>query len=271
MLKEIIYNYFDNIRKEKELKEIDINKKINFAPSYICDCKRKIYYKKTNTPASNPFDSHSYIKFALGDATHEKISNIIKKIGIQKSSEEWENIEYKGIAWIYRIDNIIEINNIDYVVEIKSTYMSGWNSIEKQAKEDHEWQLYLYMLFKNIKNGLIEYVGRDNGFMIEYNYTLDELNTKYEKQFLSKICDFYLLIENIEKKILPDRDFSIAIKNNNGILSEEFQKDNIKYKSDWHCNYCQWKNECWKDVYAKIKNNKFYINNDFIGIEKLPA
>jgi hypothetical protein len=135
MIKERLYNYFDNIRIEKENKEVDLNKKINMGPSYVTSCKRQIYYKKTNTPASNPNDSHSYIKFALGDATHEKIVELLKNMGIHKSSEDWEFMNFDGVDFIYRIDNIVEVDGKEYIIEVKSTYMAGWNAVEKQAKE----------------------------------------------------------------------------------------------------------------------------------------
>jgi hypothetical protein len=122
------------------------------------------------------------------------------------------------------------------------------------------------MLFKNIRDGLILYVGRDNGFIVEYNYTLDFLKQKYYDNFVVKITEFKNLIDNIKNKTVPERDFRIALKNNKSVMANDFQKDNVKYKSDWHCSYCNYQNLCWHDVYEKLKNENysFYINGEYI-------
>jgi hypothetical protein len=177
MIKELIYQKFDNERLLKEQKDFDKDKKINFAPSYLTDCKRKIFFKKTNVPASNPNDSHSYIKFAMGDSVHEKIQSILKEIGIYQDGEDWKNIDYQTINWIYRYDGKIINNNQQYIIEIKSAYATGIDNIERYgAKEEHILQLYMYMLFENIDNGILFYIGRDNGFMLEFQFSISELN-----------------------------------------------------------------------------------------------
>jgi len=264
MIKELIYKKFDDERLLKESKEFDKDKKINFAPSYLNDCKRKIFYKKTNTPASNPNDSHSYIKFAMGDSVHEKIQSILKEIGIYQDGEGWNEKEFLGLNWIYRYDGKIINNNTQFIIEIKSAYAAGIESIERYGvKEDHILQLYMYMLFEKIDNGVLFYIGRDNGYMLEYHYTINSLCEKYGDIVEKKIIELVKLKSDIEQNKILDRDFNIVMKNNKNVVVFDFQKDNIKYKSDWQCNYCSWKNKCWDKELEEIKNNSFYIAGEF--------
>ncbi|HEY0089159.1 MAG TPA: hypothetical protein VGB37_09955, partial [Candidatus Lokiarchaeia archaeon] len=212
MLKEIIYQYFDDKRLAKEADNRHSDK-INFAPSYFTTCKRQIYYKKKNIPQSNPIETHSYIKFAMGDSVREKLQDIIKELNLMLECEDFKEIEWNDLNWIYRIDGKIKVNNEPYIIEIKSVYSSGYNSIEKEAKPEHEIQLLLYMIFEKIDRGILLYIGRDNGFIVEYDYYIDQLKEKYSALFIMKIQELKELKEKLENNILPDRDFQIALKN----------------------------------------------------------
>lgn len=217
MLKEIIYNSF----QEKEQKQY--SNIISFAPSYICDCRRKIYYKKTNLKPSNPIDKHTQIKFVLGNATHDYIRNIFKDLIIEQEIDK--EIIWAELLFKYRLDCIIKREN-KYIVEIKSTYFSGWKAIEKAAKIEHILQLYLYLLFEGIDRGILLYVGRDNGYIQEYDFFKKKLDEKYGEILDKKIDNMIELKNKIENKILPDRDFE---------------------KKDWQCKYCSYKDFCWKE------------------------
>ena len=144
---------------------------------------------------------------------------------------------------------------------------NGFRFIEKEPKQEHLLQMQLFMMFEKIDNGILLYVGRDNGFMIEHVYHKDDL-----PQFDMGVQFFKLkkLKNMIEYDQLPDKDFKICLKNINGVISEEFQKDSVKYKSDWQCrtkdgkSYCQWKDLCWKEELKEIFKHKFYIDGQFI-------
>lgn len=267
MLSKIIYNYFDSKRLEKESEEKAIG--LHMAPSYMTKCKRAIFFSKTNTPASNPPETHAYIKFELGDATHEKIQSILKDIGMWIEGEDLKEVNRFGLDWKYMIDGKVkDPDGNEYIIEIKSIYAAGFNSIEREPKFEHEIQLMMYMLFENIERGILLYIGRDNGRLIEYNYSLQSLKDKHEKWFIHKIAELKLLMQQIAKSEMPERDFQIQIKNTPNGFSEDFQHKTVKYKTDWQCSYCNYKNLCWKDVYENMKGNAFYINGQFIGDEK---
>jgi len=260
MLKEKIYQYFS----EKEKKQFDDTKEINFAPSYFKDCKKKIFYKKTGESESNPISEAGFVKMEMGKSIHDKIQNILKNMKILSEAEDYKGKEYQGLKIIYRLDGIIEIDKKKIIIEIKTVYASGFNSIENEPRENDLIQLILYMELEEIDDGILLYIGRDNGFMVEYNIRRgNKIYGKICKKILDKIAELKKLKEQIENKELPDRDFKIQLKNKDGEISEKFQKDKVSYKSDWQCSYCQWKNLCWKDYYEEIKNHSFCIDGKF--------
>jgi hypothetical protein len=99
--------------------------------------------------------------------------------------------------------------------------------------------------------------------MVEYNYTLDGLMPRHAEFLQGKLESLKNLKEKIKGNILPDRQYTIAMKNVNGVISEKFQKDKENYKSDWQCSYCNYKNICWEKEIEEIKENKFYIKGEF--------
>jgi hypothetical protein len=262
MLTSAIYAYFDGIRQEKEKQEagpVD-----HVSPSYFNKCIRQLWYKKSNTPASNPLESHSYIKFELGHATHEKIQNVLKEMGLWVRGETFQEKHFLGFKWVYRIDGEIKDKNGNrYIMEIKSIYASGYTAKEKEADADHELQLYFYMLLENIDRGIILYIGRDNGRMIEYHYTKETLQHKYGPYIQERQQKLHRLFQLLETKELPEREYNAVFKNVGNELSDSFQKDNLKYKTDWQCSYCQWKGLCWDDVIQGMKEYKFYYNGGY--------
>jgi len=258
MIKEKIYDYFLKTETERQQQET-----ITFAPSYFSDCKRKIYYKKTGEPITNPIDSAGYFKMELGKSGHLLIQNILKNIPDIKilDIEKKGYAELETIGYNYYVDCIAEIAGEKWIIEIKTIYGAGFNYIEKDgAKPEHELQLQLYMKFEQINHGMILYVGRDNGFMLEFPY----IGIKDEKTIIEKAKELRKLKLMIECRQIPDKDFNIVLKNCGENISDNFTKDKEKYKSDWQCSYCGYKNACWKNELAEICNRKFFIAGKFI-------
>lgn len=262
MIKEIIYDYYK--RKESDHKSSD-----NFAPSYLTDCRRKIYYKKKNVLASNPIPESGYLKMDLGNATHLMLQDIFKKMGIWIEGEDFKEIEMFDLKWVYRIDGLLLINNIKCICEIKSVYANGFSFIEKEPKPEHLLQIALYMLFEKIYNGVILYIGRDNGFIIEYFVEWKDgvlfLNGVSKSTKLNECIEsLKILKNNLDKNELPNRNYEMVFKNTNDGYSTDFVKDKIKYKSAWQCSYCQWRDHCWQNIITGLKNHNFYIDNKYI-------
>jgi hypothetical protein len=139
-------------------------------------------------------------------------------------------------------------------------------------------QTVAYMLLEDINQAILLYIGRDNGFMVEWEVRINgntiilinngqstfDIPDNYIGKFNQRIKELTVLKRQIETGIEPDRDYQIVLKYNKGELSDDFQKDSVKYKSDWHCQYCSWKSSCWSDVLKEILNHKFYIGGQYL-------
>lgn len=259
MIKEKIYDYFISKQTAREQKDI------TFAPSYISSCKRQIFYKKTGTETTNPISQASFFKMEMGNSIHEKIQDIISKLDNVEllECEDFKTITYRDLPFCYRIDGKVLISNEVYILELKTVYASGYNTIEKEPKKEHVLQLLLYMIFENVSKGILLYIGRDNGFMVEYSYTVNELMRLYGNELYEKIDSLNKLKQQIENKELPERDFAMVFKNKEGSITDKFTKDKKNYKSEWQCKYCGYQNLCWKDVLEKLKEYRFYIGGKF--------
>lgn len=270
---EIIYNSF----KQREAKVP--NGQINFAPSYLSDCRRKIYYSKIGETPSNPVELPSLLKMEWGNILHDDIQQRIKGNGILESFEEWREAEYQGLKFIYRYDGILNVEGKRIVLEIKTVYASGYKSIESAPKTEHILQAISYMVFEKIDAAIILYAGRDNGYIKQHTVEMvtvedseglptqainvNGMDTDFMTVWRGKVGNMRELKYKIEHKQLPDRDFSIAMKHDKGVITEDFQKDSVKYKSDWHCSYCGFKDLCWAKEFEEIKKHRFFINGEF--------
>jgi hypothetical protein len=269
-IKQLIYDYLDEQSKyeKSQRKNRDY---IYFGPSYTGKCGRCIYYSKTKTKESNPTPIHTYVKFALGDIVHEWLQDIFRKKNIWITGEEEIEINREGIDWVYRTDGCLILDKNNLIIEIKSVYGTRYRSISKEPDQNNVYQLLLYMEFENIEKGILFYIGRDNGYMIEY--VLEDgkiwMENGSSRTFISNYpeIDFERLRkikQNIKDKVLPKKDFQIYLKNRGSFTATEFTKDKKKYKTDWQCSFCNWKDLCWEKELKEIKNNKFYIDGKFI-------
>lgn len=259
MIKEKIYEYYDNERIRKENQEKDYDKKFNIAPSYLNSCIRKIYYKKNNTKSSNPISLHNYIKFEMGHAVHEKLAEIMSKMFYIRKGEIWHEKDMHGVKWVYRVDDYLMLNAYEYIIEIKSIY--GNLAYNDMPKEDAIMQLFCYMLLENIDRGILLYICRDTGFIEEFHFNIEGLKEKYGEKYKERLGKLKELRDSNE---LPDREYNIVIKKNGNEFKYDFQKDNVKYKSCYQCSYCQYQDLCWQDVLKEMVNYNFYIQGEFI-------
>jgi hypothetical protein len=150
-------------------------------------------------------------------------------------------------------------------MEIKTTHAQGFRVIRDTPKPEDVIQMSLYMLFEHVENGVLLYVGRDNGFLKEYVIKVgDPLYRIALDTILKKIQDLKVLEANIKNRQVPARDCQIVLKHKDGKVTEQFQKDKKMHKTNWQCSYCQWKDLCWRDEIEEIKKHKFYIDGKFI-------
>lgn len=267
---------YESMAEVKEPKPKDV---LTFSPSSLSNCKRAIYWKAKGEKPSNPPDNASLFKMKMGDIIHDWVQQRLTELGILESFEEARTAEFNGLTFNYFYDGILNINDQRAILEIKTVYSNGFKTVENEPKPEHILQCLSYMLFEGIDNGVILYIGRDNGYMIDYTLRLsvgenpnapdvilliDEKPTNYYAQWLNKIEEMKALKQKFLLDELPERDYSITLKNNKGVIVDEFQKDSVKYRSDWQCSYCPFKDKCWQNEYKEIQSKSFFINGKFI-------
>jgi hypothetical protein len=262
MLKELIYQHFENERQQKEKRAKEIEKPYNIAPSYLTDCIRKIYYKKTNADVTNPVSLHTYIKWEMGHSVHETIYQILTQVAYIKKGEVWLEKDKFNFKWIYRVDDYIMVNAQNHIIEIKSTY--GNSAYNDLPKESAVMQLFCYMLLEEIDRGILLYICRDTGYIEEFHFHIDGLKERYGDKYHERLMKLQECNGCIVRQQLPDREYQIVLKKKDGVLTDSFQKDNVKYKSDWQCGYCLYRNLCWNDILSTIQNDQFYIKGEII-------
>jgi hypothetical protein len=265
MLNEQIYDYFQKTDSGRSAKVFKSEDTVFFNPSSFSACKRQIFYKKRYVAPSNSIDAASYLKMDFGSVLHSRIQDIVKKMGILIDAERLKVKEFGGLSFRYKVDGIIVLNRQRCLLEIKTAHAGGLRAVKHDPKPEDVIQMSLYMLFENIKNGILLYVGRDTGYMIEYYITQEcDAHKAAISEIQKKIPELQQLKVQIKSGIMPERDGFIEMKNSGGKISEDFQKDKVRRKSDWRCSYCPWHDLCWKEELEEIEKHSFYIDGKFI-------
>lgn len=229
-------------------------------PSDISDCMRKLYYKWTNEPESNPITASGLWKMEMGKAIHKQFNKWLEDAGFDVIDEIGGKKQIDGLRYpiSYRVDNVIMEDGKEVGIEIKTKYGRGIVDIEKnrQPQENDINQVCFYIYLSGINKWYLIYVGRDNAYRTQFEisrydweYNIDNNKINFAPNDLIEKLTW--LEHYVEVKQLPGRDFNVIIKN--GEIKKQIQKDKIVYKSDWQCNYCQWLDICWQD---KLNNGE---------------
>jgi CRISPR/Cas system-associated exonuclease Cas4 (RecB family) len=265
-------NFADIFYNAMEKTERKPSSSVSFAPSYLTDCARKIYYKKTGTEMSNPADLPARFKMMLGTLAHEGLQKILADEGLLIEAETLkEHTLPSGIKMYYRLDGIVKDGDGKAIIEIKTKYGAGMDYVKDAPSDDHLVQTVCYLVFEKMTKAYIIYVGRDNGYLFQHKVELKngivELNgNPIDLDIESYFARLDGIKEMIESKTLPARDYEIVMKKWNALISFDFIKDKVKYKSDWRCEYCSYKDQCWSaEIEAFKKSDKnFYIKGEML-------
>jgi hypothetical protein len=265
MLNDMIYNYFSESDKERNTKEFDSEGTLFFNPSSFSACKRQIFFKKRYVAPSNPIDSVALLKMQFGTVLHTSIQNVIKNLGILIEAERLRVKEFDGLQFRYKTDGIIVLNRQRTIMEIKTVSSGGLRVVRDEPKFEDVVQMVLYMLFEEILNGVLLYIGRDSALIEEYTVHAEDYQYKKALNTITeKAKELKILEGQIKRGIMPERDCQIALKNKDGKISNDFQKNKTRCVSDWRCRYCQWYDLCWRKELEEIKDHKFFVEGEFI-------
>lgn len=225
MLKEIIDKYYQDKRREKDKKRF-----------YISDagkCPRQIFFKFKKAPCKE-MEPRILRVFDQGNYVHLRLMRDLFSLGVVVASEiDIPPVEDVG----GRADAIIRINNDLYLVDFKSINSMILKNMA-EPKEDHIFQVQLYLHFFKLKKGILLYEGKDNS-------EIKEFSVEYDKKLAEKIIsDFKRLKINVDKDLVPQQ------------LTD--------FPDNWQCQYCQFREICdmagsdnikWKDFTKRIENH----------------
>ncbi len=241
-------------------------------PSDVTACRRQLWYKWKGTPKTNPPTAANHVKMKFGHVAEyimrdfldwlverKQIANYDEQVYIDVNFGHEHPVHGKIDAMVRRLDIADDVEDIGPEIwEFKSTYGRGVKAIsEGGPKPDHLDQIFMYMVVKKVRRGMIWYLGRDNG-----------LNQRFEIRLLGERLEWkpawwqtwtqhntslgFIVARLTEQEMLnknatpPARDYLAAIRN--GEIVYKFQRQKKTYECDWQCNYCDWKDLCWTDA-----------------------
>lgn len=213
---------------------------------HVGKCKRALYYDLSYAERTNPMDAPALFKCNVGDLIHNYLDGLLAK---HLESEGYENLGAEiPVAWNVeglefpfsgRMDYLFKAPNGDLVgVEWKSTYGRGFDIIKKNGvKIENLIQCccYLEQTVQPLSKILLLYVGRDNGYIIGFVVSKDEMGLKIERMVdnpdvsycplkFEHIVESCKIVERCVKEgILPKKDFK---------------------EMDWQCSYCSYHDRC---------------------------
>jgi hypothetical protein len=252
-----------------------------------------LYYKWADVEKSNPVDVAAKMKMEIGNVTHELITKWLRGAKLEIADEIAVQKRYSNLRHpiSVRIDNVFVDKSGEKEkfagVEVKTSFGYGILAIKKAGfpKYDHLMQTLLYQELTGINEFYILYIGRDFAYRTQFGIKKirggqNEYDLSTPRQieiypslpsFRTKIrLEYYFdrvvkKMEQTEKHnciaLVPERDYSIGIKN--GKAMKDFTHNKVKYKSDWRCMWCEWRDLCWQKELAEYNTLQKHNYDDF--------
>lgn len=267
-----IINSFDDFLLQSETRE-----KRTHNPSDLTACLRQLYYKWNGVEKSNPPTAGNIIKMQFGNLAEELLvpwlDNEVHKghiQGYEQQVEVWSNepdleIQLHG----YQDFVLTRPDGVKVGLECKSSFGQGIKYIQStgKPKPEHLVQCYAYMKYGEPKEYWLFYIGRDNGYRTCFYLRYNNGAMSCDGEPVDIDWDYYIgrmqLSEStIDGEFPPGREFKAAIKD--GEVRAKFQRNNKEYKSDWQCNYCDWRDKCWQPLIDNSKNGTMYYGEEVV-------
>ncbi len=211
--------------------------KTTFSPSSLGygsgNCPRYWYMAFTGAFFIDNNSSVSVANMAQGTQAHERIQEIIKKMGILKHQELEVINEYPPIRGF--LDVIIDWNNKDVIGEIKTAKQESWDTYQAKMSPapNHLLQILTYMKVKNVEEGFFLYENKNTQEVLIIPVTMNERNKKIIEDMFTWMCEVY---DNFKNGSIPMRPFT---------------------KSSAACRNCKIKKDCWSAETGTVQIEPF--------------
>ena len=262
-----ILKKIDSWLEEQDKIKLDTRNRTSHHPSGANKCLRQMYYEWTGTPVSNYRVATDIWRMNLGTWMHKMFAHYLREMGEEVIDEVEMTLTdptLKNPIHGY-LDNVIEIDGELYGIELKTVFGQGGKSIQLSGKprEDDEVQTKIYLAANELKGFFIDYLARDSFYRTEFEIvmTADE-KENFKKRIINK---FRTLEQMVDAKIVPDREYHAIVCD--GMLVTNKQYKLIKYKSDWQCMYCVFRDHCYAEEIADFGMHLPIIQSNLDDIE----
>lgn len=190
----------------------------------VTACLRRKWYGRN---IRKNFSSSTYGVFDLGNTIEDKVADILKwadeEKGYLKLKRREKPMMFMGDGFVLsgRLDFLVEIEDVPFIIECKSKSSWGFRNLE-QADKNHIEQLNTYLKTPWAKDGFVLYASKGNLMLKGFSFTFDE--------------------EMFEKTMKKAEYLSACLKNNK-LPMRRFEKTDGE-----ECKYCEYKEECKKDL-----------------------
>ena len=189
------------------IKEILLTKKKDrigsgkFNISKIGQCRRRTYLEIKGL-YKEEFSEELLRIFNLGNLFHKEIVNELLSKGDSQGIHITATEIDVGNEFISgRIDILVSDGKENYVIDVKSASSYTIKKLkEGECSENYKNQVLLYMWFSGIHNGILLFIGKERGEIVEVPVVYDE--EKAEK-LIQEIEDFF--INYVNKDLIPEK------------------------------------------------------------------
>jgi len=181
-----------------------------FHPSSLSKCAREIYYgykgyERDRVPTAvneKCFDVGHVVEGCYGryfeemDEMEKKTPGLFNGFKLIGSNIKGEN---KELEIFYEYDKIVEINKMQYLLDIKTTKDGeyGWGSM---PHPHYILQVQIYMFLTGVHNGVLIYQNKNTQIQAEYHF-------KYLPELFDKVKNKIKYIKNcVKNKTVPKRE-----------------------------------------------------------------
>lgn len=242
-------------------------------------CLRQCFYRFTVPDQKEGIDPFGMWVMMMGQAAEDVLREQIKQMGLWIDNSVRFYDEEHNISG--EIDLVIRDPETDKLIILECKTAWGYNAFKElcgskgvigKPKDSHLLQLMIYLDLCEKKGiadqGKLIYLARDSGKKAEFDVVLiadgedkrAKINGRIDYRFtLQDIYNRYKqLDEHLKAGTIPERDYEIEYSKEKVELLwslgevaktryEQFKRNSKKYPiGDWACNYCPFKDLCWK-------------------------
>ena len=216
--------------------------KYTFSPSSFGyghgNCPRYWYMAFSGANFVDNNDAQAVANMANGTLAHERIQNLIHKMGGPIKSVETEieiKNEYPPIRGF--IDLLINWDDENIIGEIKTAKQEVWDvrQAEMAPSANHLLQLLTYMKLKDVKEAFFLYENKNTQELLIIPVQMNAKNKEIIEELFLWLCEVY---DNFKDGDIPLRPFE---------------------KTSYACKGCPIKKECWKGETGTVQIEAYKV------------